>query len=114
MASVGAVPYIGGIVRRFLTPIHRVFSAAFQPAVPLCFFPSFFEPFFDRRSRSSSQPGCWLMAGWQAVEGAGRLTVMHNDARQLGARRAVTRRSRCGFKATAYAAERPVAPKSRP
>ena len=72
MASVGAVSYIGGIVRRFLTPIHRVSSAAFQPAVPLCFFPSFFEPFFDRRSSLVLPDRGWLMAGSQAVEGAGR------------------------------------------
>ena len=72
MASAGAVSYIGGIVRRFLTPIHRVFSAAFQPAMPLCFFPSFFEPFFDRRSSLVLPDRGWLMAGSQAVEGAGR------------------------------------------
>ena len=72
MASVGAVSYIGGIVRRFLTPIHRVSSAAFQPAVPLCFFPSFSEPFFDRRSSLVLPDRGWLMAGSQAVEGAGR------------------------------------------
>ena len=72
MASVGAVSYIGGIVRRFLTPIHRVSSAAFQPAVPLCFFPSFFEPFFDRRLSLVLTDHGWLMAGWQAAEGAGR------------------------------------------
>ena len=72
MASVAAVSYTGGIVRRFLTPIHRVFSAAFQLAVPLCFFPSFFEPFFDRRLSLVLTDHGWLMAGWEAVEGAGR------------------------------------------
>ena len=47
-------------------------------------------------------------------KGAGRLVVLHIDAGQLGARRPFTRLARSVFEATAYATDRPVAPKTPP